>query len=268
MADSAFAPLSQKARTFLKDTKGNDAVISTARTQTNFLDDPCLCENLSGDDFRFIDLKREKMTVYIVLPMKLIFAYSRWFRLLVVSGMDALMGTEEKAEKPVLFMLDEFPILGHLSCIETAMGLARGFGVQLWPFLQDIHQLRDIYSKRADSFFANAGIQQFFTPVDMETAKHLSERCGNTSILAKNAGNSSGSNEQQNGGGTSASTGQSEGYSERSKPLFYPAQLLDMPKTVQMLFVAGYSDPLVISRLPYYLRDNTRSECIDKNPYL
>jgi type IV secretory pathway TraG/TraD family ATPase VirD4 len=26
------------------------------------------------------------------------------------------------------------------------MGLMAGYGVQLWPILQDIHQLRDIYT--------------------------------------------------------------------------------------------------------------------------
>ena len=100
-----------KAMRFIKSRQELDSIISTAQTQTAFLDDPCLRESLSGDDFRFIDLKRRKMTVFLVLPAKLIPAYAKWFRLLVVAALDALMSTEEKADKPVLLMLDEFASL-------------------------------------------------------------------------------------------------------------------------------------------------------------
>jgi len=162
-----------------------DSVISTAQTQTAFLDDPCLRESLSGDGFRFINLKRRKMSVFLVLPAKLIDAYEKWFRLLVVSALNALMSSEEKAEKSVLLMLDEFPSLGYLSSVTKAMGLAAGFGVQLWPFVQDIHQLEAIYDKRWKSFLANAGVQQYFTPNDWDTAAHISQRAGMTTVYLK-----------------------------------------------------------------------------------
>lgn len=40
-----------------------------------------------------------------------------------------------------LFMLDEFAALGQLEMVQTAMGLMRGYGVKLWPILQDLSQL-------------------------------------------------------------------------------------------------------------------------------
>lgn len=77
------------------------------------------------------------------------------------------MSTHKRGEKPVLFMLDEFPVLGRLSSIKTAIGLARGYG------MQDLHQLLHVYKTRAESFLANTGIQQYFTPNDMETAERI-----------------------------------------------------------------------------------------------
>ena len=50
---------------------------------------------------------------------------------------------------PVLYLLDEFAALGHLAPVERAMGLMAGYGVQLWPILQDVHQLRATYGQRA-----------------------------------------------------------------------------------------------------------------------
>lgn len=36
------------------------------------------------------------------------------------------------------------------------MRLMAGYGLQLWPILQDMSQLRDLYGARADTFVANA----------------------------------------------------------------------------------------------------------------
>lgn len=252
MGESDFAPLAQKVRVFLKDSKGIDSAIQTARTQTSFLDVPCLKDNLSSSDFCFLDLKREKMTVYIMLPPKMIYTYSRWFRLLVTAALDEMMTHEKKGEKPVLFMLDEFAILGHLSCIETAIGYARGCGIQLFPFLQDINQLKDIYGERSDSFFANAGIQQFFTPNDSKTADVIQKRCGEKTSFA-----------------TSISYGEnvSSTEAERKIPLYSAYDLLGMPMDEQLLFLAGSSSALKAGRLPYF-KNPKYIGMYEKNPYI
>ena len=58
------------------------------------------------------------------------------------------------------------------------MGLMAGYGLQLWPILQDMSQLNDLYGKRAGTFVANAGVQQVFGVNDLETAKWLSQMIG------------------------------------------------------------------------------------------
>lgn len=56
--------------------------------------------------------------------------------------------------------------------------LMAGYGMILWPFLQDLSQLRAEYGDAAQTFFANAGAVQFFGVNDLETAKHISETLG------------------------------------------------------------------------------------------
>ncbi len=58
------------------------------------------------------------------------------------------------------------------------MGLMAGYGLQLWPILQDMSQLKDLYGERAGTFIANAGVQQVFGVNDFETAKWLSQMMG------------------------------------------------------------------------------------------
>lgn len=58
------------------------------------------------------------------------------------------------------------------------MGLMAGYGVQLWPILQDIHQLRGLYGKGANTFLANAGVIQVFGVNDIETAELVARSIG------------------------------------------------------------------------------------------
>ena len=79
---------------------------------------------------------------------------------------------------PALFLLDEFAALGRLEAVERGMGRMAGYGIQLWPILQDLSQLRDLYGARAGTFLANAAVQQVFGVNDFDTAKWLSESIG------------------------------------------------------------------------------------------
>lgn len=54
-------------------------------------------------------------------------------------------GTRTVPTAPTLFLLDEFAALGRLEAVERAMGLMAGYGLQLWPILQDMSQLKDLY---------------------------------------------------------------------------------------------------------------------------
>jgi type IV secretion system protein VirD4 len=62
-----------------------------------------------------------------------------------------------------------------LEAVERAMGLMAGYGIQLWPILQDMSQLKDLYCTKAGTFIANAGVRQVFGVNDLETARWLSQ---------------------------------------------------------------------------------------------
>lgn len=42
--------------------------------------------------------------------------------------------------------------------------LMAGYRVQVWPILQDVHQLRTLYGQRAGTFLSNAGVLQVLGP--------------------------------------------------------------------------------------------------------
>ena len=83
---------------------------------------------------------------------------------------------------PVLLCLDEFATLGHMQAIENAAGQIAGFGVKLWPIIQDLGQLETLYEKRWQTFMANAGVLQFFGNSDLTTLEWISKRLGDTTL--------------------------------------------------------------------------------------
>jgi type IV secretion system protein VirD4 len=176
--------VAESLNTFADDDPKNKgeiaSIISTANTQTRFLGNRAIAESVAGSDFSFAELKNQPTTVYLVLPVKYLKTCGKWFRLVLAAALDELLN--ENKGLPVLCILDEFAQLGKLAVIEDTLGLAAGLGVQLWPVLQDLTQLKDLYPNRWESFLGCAGVQMFFAPRENTTATYLSELCGDTTI--------------------------------------------------------------------------------------
>jgi type IV secretion system protein VirD4 len=112
-------------------------VLSSAQRHTHFLDSRRMTPVLDHSDFRFEDLKDRICTVFLVLPPDRLGTHSRWLRLLVAHAIGALARSTARPDKPVLLLLDEFAALGRLEPLEQAFGLMAGYGLQLWPILQE-----------------------------------------------------------------------------------------------------------------------------------
>ncbi len=186
-----------------KSDREASGVLSSAQRHTHFLDSPRMKRVMERSDVCFADLKQRTQSVFLVLPPHRLGTYARWLRLMISQSLTEMVTTrygassldnvtppegpatsfckQKKvvpANKSVLFLLDEFASLGRLQAVERAMGLMAGYGVQLWPILQDIHQLRALYRKGANTFLANAGVLQVFGVNDIETAELVARLIG------------------------------------------------------------------------------------------
>lgn len=166
-----------------KPDKERSSVISTAVEQTDFLDSPLMADTLKRSDFSLANLKRKPTTVYLCLPASRMATHNRWLRVVINLAVQAMEYELARPQYPVLFMMDEFAVLDHLSSIEKAAGQIAGFGVKLWPILQDLSQLKSIYKERWETFMGNAGLMQFFGNNDMTTLEYLSKRVGKSTIV-------------------------------------------------------------------------------------
>lgn len=173
-----------KASRFLdinEESKELNSILSTALTQTRWLDSRPIKADLSGGTFDFATMKDRPVTVYLVLPPNRLVTHGPWLRLMITAVLQPLLREVKPSATPVLFMLDEFAQLGHLPVIEENLAVMREYGVKLWPVFQDVAQGQAIYGKRWPSFLSNSGIVQSFSAMDVDTAELLSKRSGQTS---------------------------------------------------------------------------------------
>lgn len=179
-----------KPGSFKVVTAGSDenremlSVHSSAINETNFLDSPRLLRSLEGTDriakFGMDELASslEPVTIYVVLPPdKFESPFGRkWLRLIVQTALNTVMRARPKEK--VLFALDEFGTIGRMGEIESAFGVARGQGLCLWAFVQNLGQLKRDYEKNYQTFMANASASTFFNLNDPETAGYLEAAIG------------------------------------------------------------------------------------------
>lgn len=163
------------------------SVVSTARRQTSFLDLPQMQQVLSGHDFELSSLKTDKVSVYLILPAYHMSRCARWLRLFVNLLLQDMEQTEVTPALPVLMILDEFAVLGHVAALQNAAGQIAGFGVQLFVILQDLGQLKSLYGDRYETFIGNSGVLIFFGNGDLFTLDYASRALGQTSVSTESS---------------------------------------------------------------------------------
>ncbi len=216
-------------------------VLSAAQRHTHFLDSPRMTAVLGHSDFTFADVKAQPTSVYLVLPPDRLATYARWLRLMLAQGLTDLARAPASPARSVLFLLDEFAALGRLEPVERAMGLMAGYGIQLWPILQDVHQLRALYERRAGTFLSNAGVLQVFGVNDHDSAKLVSDLLGQETVVFETMSRAIDAEE----------TGISFGAQHVGRPLLTPDEVRTLREDLQLVFLAGQR-PIVAAKLKYY----------------
>ena len=214
------------------------SVLSTVMGYLSVFRDPLLANVTRDSDFRILDLvcgERPK-TVYLVVPTSDIDRLRPFLRIVVNQVLRRL--TEPPSLDPdigkrrrVLLMLDEFPALGRLEFLESALGFIAGFGLKAVLIAQSLPQIRQVYGPNT-SILDNADVQLFMTPSTLDTAKYISDLLGETTVSFRTEAASG----QR---GNPFYTGKSESEHVARRPLMTPREVLSLPLSEEILFVGG-----------------------------
>lgn len=260
-----------------KPDKERDSVLSTALRHTEFLDSPAMSlvlqDGTKGGASKILpslrrlraarrDPAEKPVTIYLCLPASRMPTHASWMRLVINLALalledDAQNQTDGERDRPaVLFIMDEFASLGHLASIAIAAGLMAGFGVKLWPFLQDLSQLEHHYEKTWETFIGNAGAHLFFGNTDTKTLKHISGRLGRVSITKAGSSKTLPKNFLDDAGRMTVSL------NTETIPLLTPDELQRIfarqpaPVPDYMLLLLPHALPAALRKVPYFADKN------------
>lgn len=167
---SSFLPITEQTRS---------GILSTAQSYLKVINSDSALRSLNRST---IDLdavrKGDPITIYIIIPPDKLESHGALLRLWVGALMLTVMGRKRRPRRSTLFLLDECAQLGEFGPLRQSMTLLRGYGLQVWPFFQDLSQLQRLYPKDWRTIFNNAGVFQMFGVANHLMAKEGAELIG------------------------------------------------------------------------------------------
>lgn len=282
------------------EKKVQASILSTCRSGMSIWLSPRLQKATEYSDFQFSDLKSSMCrpvdqdpaptTLYVVIPPEFLTIYRPVLRMLV--GLAAVeltrphgWATEDNLQSgwrryppcPVLFLLDEFPSLGHMAPIEQGVAYLAGYGVQIWTFVQSLGQLKEIYQDNWTTFVSNAGVASYFGTTDPDLCDYLHKQLGNTAeyeLRYETTSTAEGSSSSWTSGqssswsfgsggsdsrgdsssdtsGSSTTTTVSEQVRFKQDPVATVSEIRAMPSDLQLVFLRNQR-PLLATLVPYF----------------
>lgn len=232
------------AARFMKDSRSNADIVSTADTNTRWLLDDRIRADLAKNGIDFATLKDEPpKSVFLILPagIELEF-FGVWLRVVLTGALNALYRRGGEDGLQTLFMLSEFAQLGKLAPILAALGQGRKYGIRLAPIvLQNTGQLRQLYgSDGAGTFIANSGCVMGFTPGETDTAEWMSKMSDDHSVIGVNA------SDNPHGGTARLNFG------EKQERVWSPGKIRSLPERHALIWKFGQSQPQPVYCPPYW----------------
>jgi type IV secretion system protein VirD4 len=138
-----------------KSDRDSAGVVSTVMDELSLYRDPIIAENTDRSEFRISYLVNHErpVSLYLVVPMASRDRLRPLIRLMLNQIVRTLTtrlnykdGRAVSANRhPLLLMLDEFPILGHLEVLAEALSLIAGYGIRACLVAQDLTQIDAAY---------------------------------------------------------------------------------------------------------------------------
>ena len=227
-------------------------VFSTVFSKLQLFSDPLIAHATGHSDFRLDDFVTSEIPIslYLVVPFAHVDVIAPVFKLLInfmlrrFSDGETSYG-EVKLKNRLLFMLDEFPVLGNFPFLVKTMGILAGYGINFFLICQGLNQLVDIYGQN-HPFLDHCKTLCIYAPGKIEDAKAFTEAIGKESVTKENM-SVSGSRFAVALNNLNASS------QEVARDLMNPDELMHLPPTEAL--VMNQNMPSYIAKKVVYYND-------------
>ncbi len=219
------------------------SVLSTAVRCLSLYRDPIVAANTADSHFAIADLMHHEQPVslYLSVPPSDLTRTRPLMRLLLAQLGARLTErlhdrNDSSARRRLLLMLDEFPALGRLDFLQSALSYAAGYGIKACLIAQDLSQLYAAYG-RDESIISNCAVRVAFAPNKIETARLVSEMAGIATVHHEHR--------------TRSANGTTISEPAMRRPLLTPDETMRLPEEAALIFVAGHQ-PIYANKIRYY----------------
>jgi type IV secretion system protein VirD4 len=230
------------------------SVMTTAHRYTRFLDTIAVAANTRSSSFDPADLPKKKMSVYLVLPPDAARVQSPLLRMWLTDCLRGVARNGLQENNLVHYVIDEIAMVGHMEIIDDALSMYRGYGCRLQFYAQSLGQLKKVFPDSQDQTLLSNVSQVFFGINDNETAKYVSERLGEETILVRDSGKNQGWSttcSDEGKGNFSVSGGSSVNISQKGRHLLKLEEVMGLSPRTAIIFTPGIP-PLWTTLVRYY----------------
>jgi type IV secretion system protein VirD4 len=242
--------------THFKD-KELGSTLTTTNRYLRFLDTLAVADSTKASSFDPADLRKGKMTVYLILPPDHMRAQSPLLRMWIASLLRAVVRDGLQEKDKVHFVLDESSSLGHLEALDDAVDKFRGYGVRLQFYYQSLGQLKKCFPDGQDQTLLSNVSQVYFGVNDLPTAEYVSNRLGEATITITSGGTSIGTSRSSSASGegsSGSSTNHNENWQQHGRKLLKPEEVMALPERTAITFTPGV--PPVCTTLVRYFEES------------
>ncbi|MEJ7745550.1 MAG: type IV secretory system conjugative DNA transfer family protein [Luteimonas sp.] len=237
---TAFANLlSQAEETF-------SSILGSMQEPLHMFLNPILAAATNACDFDVGELRRRKMTVYVVVsPNKLGEArkiLNIFFSMVLARNTSEMPGEHPAIKHQCLLLMDEFTAMGRVDILASSISYTAGYWMRSLPIIQSLSQLDATYGADvARTFVTNHAASIVFAPREQRDAEEYSKMLGDTTVRRRQR---------------STSHGQSGNVSyteiEERRELMKPQELKALGGDSQIIFYEGCPHPIKCSKIKYY----------------
>jgi type IV secretion system protein VirD4 len=237
-------------RQLAKNPKEQASVFSTVFAKLQLFDDPLIANATSDCDFSLSDFvdSATPISLYLTVPYSDVDRIAPVFRLLITFILKQFSDGETRhgsvrLKNHLLFLLDEFPVLGCFPFMEQVMGVLRGYGINFLIVCQALSQLVKLYGPN-HSFLDHCTVQALFAPGKLQDARDFSDAIGTQTVMQERI--------SRGGRRFSVSMGNLNfSDSDLGTKLINPDELMKLPGN-ECLVMAHGMPPYIGKKIAYY----------------
>jgi type IV secretion system protein VirD4 len=250
------------ARCLGQHTKVRSDTFTTVFSKMRLFEDPNIAYVTGDSDFKLQDFydSDAPITLYLTVPFSDITRIAPVFKLLInfilnkFSRGEATYG-ELKLKNRILFLLDEFPVLGAFPFLSKTLGILAGYGINFYIVVQALNQIVDLYGQH-HTFLDNCKTVVVYAPGKIEDAKAFTEIIGKESVV-KESLSTSGSRYAVALNNLNASS------QEVARDLMNPDELMKLPPTEALILNQGMP-PYIAKKVVYYQDKRFRNKAYSR----